>query len=237
MTRLIYNLVESEVECTPERQQSKLLNTVDQRGSKTKNSTSIFTADCYQLSRVMRKLAFCICENKCAEQLRSNCAADQLLCFRYIANTMPLRGSAVAWWLMPRTPDPEVWGSSPTLVKPCCVLEQGTFAPRKVLVIPRKQWLRPNMTEKLFTGMLRINQRTMPLLPKFKISSLYSFSVTVQPGLCRIWSETGFLVSWLNMQLITLSRSDGPRFVHKCQLFKRFPLQPIQCYVKVETLA
>ena len=36
-------------------------------------------------------------------------------------------GSAVAWWLMPRTPDQEVGGSSPTQVKPCCVLEQGTF--------------------------------------------------------------------------------------------------------------
>ena len=51
-------------------------------------------------------------------------------------------------------------GSSPTLVKPCCVLEQGTFTPPKVLVIPRKRWLRPNMTEKLFTGTLRINQPT-----------------------------------------------------------------------------
>ena len=69
-------------------------------------------------------------------------------------------GSAVAWWLMPRTPDPEVGGSSPTRVKPCCVLEQGTFTPQKVLVIPRKRWLRPNMTEKLFTGTLRINQPT-----------------------------------------------------------------------------
>ena len=28
--------------------------------------------------------------------------------------------------LMPRTPDPEIEGSSPTRVKPCCVLEQGT---------------------------------------------------------------------------------------------------------------
>ena len=26
-------------------------------------------------------------------------------------------GSAVAWWLMPRPPDPEVGGSSPTRVK------------------------------------------------------------------------------------------------------------------------
>ena len=40
-------------------------------------------------------------------------------------------GSAVAWWLMPRTPDPEVGGSSPTWVKPCCVLEQGRFTPQK----------------------------------------------------------------------------------------------------------
>ena len=28
----------------------------------------------------MRKPAFCICENKDAEQLHSNCAADQLVC-------------------------------------------------------------------------------------------------------------------------------------------------------------
>ena len=66
----------------------------------------------------------------------------------------------MAWWLMPRTPDPEVGGSSLTEVKPCCVLEKGTFTPPKVLVIPRKRWLRPNMTEKLFTGTLRINQPT-----------------------------------------------------------------------------
>ena len=33
------------------------------------------------LSCVMRKPAFCICENKDANQLRSNCAADQLFCF------------------------------------------------------------------------------------------------------------------------------------------------------------
>ena len=30
----------------------------------------------------------------------------------------------------------------------------------KVLVIPRKRWLRPNMTERLFTGTLRINHPT-----------------------------------------------------------------------------
>ena len=69
-------------------------------------------------------------------------------------------GSAVDWCLMARTPDPEVGGSSPTRVKPCSVLEQGTFTPPKILVIPRKRWLRLNMTEKLFTGTLRINQPT-----------------------------------------------------------------------------
>ena len=39
---------------------------------------------------VVRKPAFCICENKDADQLRSNCAADQRLCFRYTNNTIPL---------------------------------------------------------------------------------------------------------------------------------------------------
>ena len=38
----------------------------------------------------MRKPAFCICENKGADQLHSNCAADQRLCFRYIASTITL---------------------------------------------------------------------------------------------------------------------------------------------------
>ena len=43
-----------------------------------------------QLSRVMRKLDFCICENKDADQLRGNREADQRLCFRYIDSTIPL---------------------------------------------------------------------------------------------------------------------------------------------------
>ena len=71
----------------------------------------------------MRKPAFCICENKDADQLRGNREADQRLCFRYI-------------------------------------------------------------------------DRTIPLLPKSEISSLWPSSVAVQPGLCRARSETpktGFL--------------------------------------------
>ena len=41
-------------------------------------------------SRVVRKPAFCICENKDADQLRGNREADQHLCFRYTDGTMPL---------------------------------------------------------------------------------------------------------------------------------------------------
>ena len=38
----------------------------------------------------MRKPAFCICENKDADQLHGNREADQCLCFRYRDSTIPL---------------------------------------------------------------------------------------------------------------------------------------------------
>ena len=42
------------------------------------------------MSLVMRKpFFFCICKNKDADQLRSTCAADQRLCFRYLDSTIP----------------------------------------------------------------------------------------------------------------------------------------------------
>ena len=43
-----------------------------------------------QLSLVMRKPFFCICENKDADQLRGNREADQRLCFRYTDSSIPL---------------------------------------------------------------------------------------------------------------------------------------------------
>ena len=52
-------------------------------------------------------------------------------------------------------------GPSHTWVKPCCVLEEGTFTLQKLLVIPRKWWLCPNMTEKLFPGTLRIKSTNL----------------------------------------------------------------------------
>ena len=42
------------------------------------------------MSRVVRKSAFCICENKDADQLRGKREADQRLCFRYMDSTIPL---------------------------------------------------------------------------------------------------------------------------------------------------
>ena len=43
-----------------------------------------------QTSRIVRKTDLCLCENKGADQLRSNCEADQRLCFRYTDSTISL---------------------------------------------------------------------------------------------------------------------------------------------------
>ena len=49
-----------------------------------------FYLDVAQMSRIVRKPAFCICENKDADQLRGNREADQRLCLSYIDSTIPL---------------------------------------------------------------------------------------------------------------------------------------------------
>ena len=49
-----------------------------------------------------------------------------------------------------RTLEREIGGSILTQV--AVFLEQDTFTSQKVLVIPRKRWLRPDMTEQLLTG-------------------------------------------------------------------------------------
>ena len=51
---------------------------------------------------------------------------------------------------------------------------------------------------------------TIPLLPKYKISSLWPSLVAVQPGLCQTWSETKLLVfsrcgSYCYAETITLT--------------------------------
>ena len=49
----------------------------------------------------MRKSAFCICENKDADQLRKNCTADLRLCFRYMDSTIPLLSKSKISNLLP----------------------------------------------------------------------------------------------------------------------------------------
>ena len=51
---------------------------------KKNNTDNIKYAETNNMCRVMRNPAFCICENKGADQLHSNNAADQRLCFCYI---------------------------------------------------------------------------------------------------------------------------------------------------------
>ena len=50
----------------------------------------LFLALSHDLSLHMGKAAICIGENKGADQLRSNCEADQHLCFRYMDSMIPL---------------------------------------------------------------------------------------------------------------------------------------------------
>ena len=43
-----------------------------------------------QISRVVKKPVFCICENKDADQLRGNREADKRLCFRHMDSAISL---------------------------------------------------------------------------------------------------------------------------------------------------
>ena len=49
-----------------------------------------YNTKCQEMSRSMGIPTICICENTGADQLRSNCEADQRLCFRYSDSTLPL---------------------------------------------------------------------------------------------------------------------------------------------------
>ena len=52
------------------------------------------------MSRLVRKPTICICKNKGADQLHSNCEADQRLCFRYTDSTLPflLKSEISSFW-------------------------------------------------------------------------------------------------------------------------------------------
>ena len=52
----------------------------------------IFSTEMAYLSRVIRKPAFCMCENKSADPLRGTCPTDKPFCFRYIDSTIFVNG-------------------------------------------------------------------------------------------------------------------------------------------------
>ena len=58
-----------------------------------------------------------------------------------------LEGGAVAKWYSVEFRI-ESSGIRFSLRSPCCILQQDTFSSPKVLVIPKKRWLRPDMTQK-----------------------------------------------------------------------------------------
>ena len=74
------------------------------------------------------------------------------------------------------TPEREVGGS---------VLEQDTFTSQKVLVIPRKRWVRPDMTEKLLTGTLNLNKSNPKI---WTDNEPFYKEVEVYYQICRIFS-------------------------------------------------
>ena len=53
------------------------------------NNTRCTTQVQKDMSHFLRKRTACICENKDADQLRSNCEADHCLCFRYMDSKFP----------------------------------------------------------------------------------------------------------------------------------------------------
>ena len=78
----------------------------------------------------MRKPAFCICDNKDADQLRGDREADQRLCFRYIDSTIPLllnpkfqASSHLLWLYSPVCVGPGRKSRRPVFS------EQGSFEP------------------------------------------------------------------------------------------------------------
>ena len=48
------------------------------------------------MGHIVRKQDFSLCENNGTDQLRSNCEADQRLCFRYTDSTISLLKSEIS---------------------------------------------------------------------------------------------------------------------------------------------
>ena len=79
-----------------------------------------------------------------------------------------------------RTPEQEVGGSKRTAAVLCPWARH--FTPQKHWLLPRKRWLRPDMTEKLLTGRLSLNTNKQTIrLYQFLISTFASAVTTCFP--------------------------------------------------------
>ena len=72
----------------------------------------------------MRKPKICIDENKGTDQLRSNCEADQCLCFRYTDSTISLLSKSKISRLYPSSVTVQL-GLCPTLSEPKLFVAQA----------------------------------------------------------------------------------------------------------------
>ena len=83
------------------------------------------------MSRIVRKPAFCICENKDADQLRGNRKADQRLCFRYMDSTIPLLPKCEILSLLP-----SYVAAQPSLCRTCPEIPKTGFLRTRLKCAP-----------------------------------------------------------------------------------------------------
>ena len=141
------------------------------------------------LSLVMRKPVFCICENKDTDQLRSNCAADQRLCFCYTDSTIPL---------LPKSVIPSLYPSSLTVQPGLCQTWSET---------PKTGFLTTRLS---YTGTIYITlstKRTANALIRLRAYCLRYLicAFVARAGLNQILLKCGSLdVGFLNKLLVCL---------------------------------
>ena len=107
-----------------------------------------------------------------------------------LAHIVPYRR---ARWLSGRVSDSGERSRVRTPGPPCSVLEKDTLSSPKYWLIPRKQWLCPNMTEKLFTGTLNNNQTKISYHKVSRIQALNNFAVNYLKF--RLRGSTTFLIA------------------------------------------
>ena len=82
-----------------------------------------------------------------------------LTCLCYLKLYVISIATGGARWSSGRASDSGAKGRGlDTYLRRVVSFSKDTFTHRKILVIPKKRWLRPDMTEKLFTGTLSLNK-------------------------------------------------------------------------------